>query len=93
MENKDTRKELVVSALENGTVIDHIPPKSVLQVFKILDLEKHMDQVLFGINLESRRLGKKGLAKNAYDTFAREYKNLLGSDYPVSFNNLPGLKN
>ena len=39
------------------------------------------------------RLGKKGLAKNAYDTFAREYKNLLGSDYPVSFNNLPGLKN
>jgi len=39
------------------------------------------------------RLGKKGLAKNAYDTFAREYKNLLGTEYPVSFNNLPGLKN
>jgi len=39
------------------------------------------------------RLGKKGLAKNAYDTFAREYKNLLGTDYPVLFNNLPGLKN
>ena len=63
MENKDSRKELIVSALENGTVIDHIPPKSVFQVFRILDLEKHNDQVLFGINLESRRHGKKGLIK------------------------------
>lgn len=63
MENKDTRKELIVSALENGTVIDHIPPKSVVQVFKILELEKYNDQVLFGINLESRRHGKKGLIK------------------------------
>lgn len=39
------------------------------------------------------RLGKKGLAKNAYDSFAREYKNILGTEYPVPFNNLPGMKN
>lgn len=39
------------------------------------------------------RLGKKGLAKNAYDTFVREYKNLLGTDYSVPFNNLTGLRN
>jgi two-component SAPR family response regulator len=38
------------------------------------------------------KLGKKGLAKNAYDSFSREYKNLLGSDYPVRFNDLLGLK-
>ena len=31
-------------------------------------------------------LGKKGTAKNLYDSFCREYKHLLGVDYAVSFN-------
>ncbi len=31
-------------------------------------------------------LGKKGMAKNFYDLFCREYKLLLGTDYAVSFN-------
>jgi len=38
-------------------------------------------------------MGKKGLAKNAYDSFAREYKNLLGSDYSIKFNDMIELKN
>ena len=32
-------KEFKVTAIENGTVIDHIPPKSVFQVIRILHLE------------------------------------------------------
>jgi len=31
-------------------------------------------------------LGKKGTAKNLYDSFCREYKHVLGTDYAVSFN-------
>ncbi len=31
-------------------------------------------------------LGKKGMAKNLYDSFCREYKKVLGIDYAVSFN-------
>lgn len=31
-------------------------------------------------------LGKKGMAKNLYDTFCREYKHVLGIDYAVPFN-------
>lgn len=31
-------------------------------------------------------LGKKGTAKNLYDSFCREYKHLLSVDYAVSFN-------
>jgi len=31
-------------------------------------------------------LGKKGTAKNFYDSFCREYKHVLGVDYAVSFN-------
>lgn len=31
-------------------------------------------------------LGKKGMAKNLYDSFCRDYKQVLGSDYAVPFN-------
>jgi len=56
-------KEFKVTAIENGTVIDHIPPKSVFQVIKILHLEDSNDMVLFGTNLESKKYGKKGIVK------------------------------
>lgn len=57
------RKELIVSAIENGTVIDHIPSHAVIQVMKILGLDHCPQQVLFGINLDSRKYGKKGIVK------------------------------
>ncbi|MHC1707232.1 MAG: aspartate carbamoyltransferase regulatory subunit [Bacteroidales bacterium] len=63
MENTDPRKELKVSAIENGTVIDHIPAKSVFQVIKILGLEDFDNQILFGTNLDSQKFGKKGIIK------------------------------
>lgn len=58
-----TRKEFIVSAIENGTVIDHIPSKNVFQVIKILNLEESDDMVLFGTNLESKKYEKKGIIK------------------------------
>jgi aspartate carbamoyltransferase regulatory subunit len=57
------RKELIVSAIENGTVIDHIPSNSVFQVIKILNLDDCPDQLLFGTNLDSKKYGKKGIIK------------------------------
>jgi two-component SAPR family response regulator len=33
-------------------------------------------------------LGKKGMAKNMYDSFCREYKQVLGIAYDVSFNDI-----
>lgn len=63
MENNEIRKELKVSAIENGTVIDHIPGKVVFQVVKILSLSEVTDQILFGTNLDSRKMGKKGIIK------------------------------
>ena len=32
--------------------------------------------------------GKKGIAKNLYDSYCREYKQMLGTSYPVSFNDI-----
>lgn len=34
------------------------------------------------------QLGKKGTAKNLYDAFCKDYKNTLGQDYAVSFNEI-----
>jgi len=63
MENENIRKELVVSAIENGTVIDHIPAKSVFRVVKMLNLEETGTQVTIGFNLDSQKYGKKGIIK------------------------------
>ena len=61
-ENK-LRKELIVSAIDNGTVIDHIPAKSLFQVIKILNLKGFENQILFGTNLDSKKYQKKALIK------------------------------
>ena len=60
-----TRKELVVSALENGTVLDHIPAENVYKALDILNLKGIESQITIGINLSSRIYGKKGIIKIA----------------------------
>lgn len=57
------RTELKVSALENGTVIDHIPAASLFHAIRILKLDKVENQVYFGTNLSSKKYGTKGLIK------------------------------
>ena len=56
-------KELKVAALKNGTVIDHIPPDKLFKVISILRLENIPNQVTFGYNLDSGKLGKKAIIK------------------------------
>jgi aspartate carbamoyltransferase regulatory subunit len=56
-------KKLEVSAIENGTVIDHIPAKALFKVISILNLENVDRQMTFGTNFDSKKLGKKGLVK------------------------------
>lgn len=56
-------KQLSVSAIENGTVIDHIPAKNLFKVIQILRLDHIENQITFGTNLESKKLGKKAIIK------------------------------
>jgi aspartate carbamoyltransferase regulatory subunit len=63
MEMKD--KKLQVSAIKDGTVIDHIPASSLFKVINILGLDKLDKQITFGTNLESKRLGLKAIIKLA----------------------------
>jgi aspartate carbamoyltransferase regulatory subunit len=73
----ETVKQLKVSAIENGTVIDHIPASAVFQVIRILKLDKFNDMVLFGTNLESKKYGTKGIIKVSNKYFATEDLNKI----------------
>jgi aspartate carbamoyltransferase regulatory subunit len=56
-------KKLEVSAIEEGTVIDQIASKSTFKVANILNIQKIDQVVLVGVNLSSKKLGKKGIIK------------------------------
>jgi aspartate carbamoyltransferase regulatory subunit len=58
-------KQMSVSAIQDGTVIDHIPAKNLFKVIQILGLDKIDNQITFGTNLESKKLGKKAIIKIA----------------------------
>ena len=64
-------KELKVSAIKNGTVLDHIPADQLFKVISILGLKDCQNQITFGMNLDSKLLGKKGIIKVA-DRFFEE---------------------
>ncbi len=78
MAKQEKRKELNVSAIENGTVIDHIPPTSVFQVINILGLDRIPNQIMVGTNLESHKFGKKGIIKVSNKYFESEEINKIG---------------
>ena len=73
----ETKKELKVNAIKNGTVIDHIPSQSLFSVINILGLNKIDQQVTFGFNLESKKLGKKAIIKVAEIFFKDEDLNKI----------------
>ena len=72
-----SRKELVVSALENGTVLDHIPAENVYKALRILNLKGIENQITIGINLNSKQHGKKGIIKIADKFFEDDELNKL----------------
>lgn len=66
------KEQKLVAALENGSVIDHIPTDKLFTVVQLLELDKCNDPVLIGNNLESRVMEKKGLIKIAGKFFTEE---------------------
>jgi len=67
-----TKTELQVKALENGTVIDHIPSEKLFKVVALLKLDTLENQITVGNNLNSKLLGSKGIIKIADKFFAEE---------------------
>ena len=71
------KKQLMVAAIENGTVIDHIPAEKLFAVVDLLHLERITSAVTIGYNLQSQELGTKSIIKIADKFFTDEELNQL----------------
>ena len=57
-------KRMEVRAIENGTVIDHIPPAALFTIITIMGLDRDTEhRMTIGTNLESKRMGSKAIIK------------------------------
>ena len=74
---KKTKSELLVAALENGTVIDHIPSDKVFSVVNLLGLNNIHKPITVGANLSSKKMGSKGIIKIADHYFTDSEVNKL----------------
>ena len=54
---------MLVAAIQNGTVIDHIPSEKAYQVAQLLKLAQLDTPVTIGYNFRSKKLGRKGIIK------------------------------
>ena len=66
------KEELQVAALQNGTVIDHIPTDKLFTIVSLLGLKNSDLNITIGNNLPSKKLGKKGIIKVADRFFSDE---------------------
>ena len=73
----ENRRELQVAALCNGTAIDHIPSDQVFRVVSLLGLQNLKNRITIGSNLESKKMGTKGIIKIEDKFFAEEEINRI----------------
>ena len=66
------KKEMLVSAIENGTVIDHIPAEKTYEVVDLLGLRELDTPITIGYNLPSKKIGRKGIIKVTDKFFSNE---------------------
>ena len=66
------KNEIMVTAIENGTVIDHIPTEKTFEVATLLNLESLSTPVTIGYNYRSKKIGRKGIIKVADKFFTDE---------------------
>ncbi len=66
-----------VSAIQHGTVIDHIPAKNLFKVINILGLDTIDQNITIGNNLDSVRYGKKGIVKVSNKFFEDKEINMI----------------
>ncbi len=69
-------KTIKVSAIKNGTVIDHIAAGKILKVIDILNLTGD-NSVMIGMNLSSNKIGKKDIIKIENRELSKEEANSI----------------
>jgi aspartate carbamoyltransferase regulatory subunit len=57
------RIERKIPAIKDGTVIDHIPSRDTFRIMRILDPQEFIHPISVTLNLDSKKMGKKGVIK------------------------------
>ena len=70
-------KQIKVSALKEGTVVDHLKHGTGLMAIQVLGLQLEEGTVTIGLNLESGRLGGKDLIKIEHKELTKEEANKI----------------
>ena len=82
------KKELAVAALENGTVIDRIPSEQLFKVVSMLKLDTIPNSITIGNNLNSGKIGRKGIIKVADVKFPESTLNRIAIIAPNAVINI-----
>jgi aspartate carbamoyltransferase regulatory subunit len=77
-------KQLSVSAIKEGTVIDHVPANVLFKVVSILKLDELDTMITIGNSLSSEKLGKKGIIKLSKVFFRDEEINKIALVAPCA---------
>lgn len=72
MKEQKKKLKLKVSAISEGTVIDHIPSENLFKVISILELDKTTNMITFGANLDSDKLKNKAIIKVSNQFFEND---------------------
>ena len=78
------KTELAVAALQNGTVIDHIPSNALFRAVHILGIERMTGGVTIGNNLPGSRMERKGIIKVDGVEFDRDVLNRIAVVAPTA---------
>ena len=76
---KRNGNEIMVKAIENGTVLDHIPPKALANIISILHLDDLLVPWMTGNNFESHKMagGTKAFIKIENYYFGKDTLDLI----------------
>ncbi|MFM2485410.1 aspartate carbamoyltransferase regulatory subunit [Celerinatantimonas yamalensis] len=77
-------KKLQVEAIEQGTVIDHIPAGQGIKILRFLQLADTSKRITIGLNLPARNRQSKDLIKVADVIFSEEQANQLALFAPTA---------
>ncbi|MDE5734530.1 MAG: aspartate carbamoyltransferase regulatory subunit, partial [Duncaniella sp.] len=84
----ESKTSLAVAALRNGTVIDHIPSNALFKAVELLGIQGIRSAVTIGNNLDSKRLGNKGIIKVADVFFPETVLNRIALIAPTAVVNI-----
>lgn len=61
-----------VTPIKNGIVLDHLEPHTALKIVELLNIKEHNDIITIGLNLESKKFGKKDILKIEGHKFSKK---------------------